>query len=573
MPVLDAGRGLVMNRWMTCAAALGCWFLFANAIEAKEHAKEPDQLVEWPLPWAQGTSLDYDESNERIIETGGAGNRIHTQGVTRIRIERADAGGFIQSWTPLSSTTRYGTLSDPQQLLLQELEAGLANMPFEVSLAPDGAYAGITNLDAIQSRFSALAKPRFDLLLDAGGKSMPAGIREGLANVFAAYTSKPVLEMQLSTLPVAYNFVAKGGIGLDFEYEYEDEAANPLGGAPFPMTARMTLRKDELREGWLVMDWSTTLDRDKGGPMIAEAARKLLGAAFIADGGGGVQDAIKRMEGNIDVGTSSRFRIDPATGIVQWMQVVQRRRVGNRNDIHTTTLGLRKDKYEGAAAVAAVESVSDLIRRCSDVQSGADAAIVACDALLQVDSDDDSLAMIGHFNRARAHGMKAQHDLSIHDMGEAIRLRPNYATGYVMRGSAYEAKGDYVRALGDYDQAIALAPGEFAAWSARCWLRAIKGDAAADALADCDRALVLVPADSNTFNSRGFVHYLMGNYAASIRDYDTALASDPRVASSHYMRGMAKNNLAAGSGDADIAAGIALDAGVGERYAGYGVKP
>jgi hypothetical protein len=39
------------------------------------------------------------------------------------------------------------------------------------------------------------------------------------------------------------------------------------------------------------------------------------------------------------------------------------------------------------------------------------------------------------------------------------------------------------------------------------------------------------------------------------------------------MRGRAKNNLAAGSGDADIAAGIALDAGVGERYAGYGVKP
>jgi hypothetical protein len=39
------------------------------------------------------------------------------------------------------------------------------------------------------------------------------------------------------------------------------------------------------------------------------------------------------------------------------------------------------------------------------------------------------------------------------------------------------------------------------------------------------------------------------------------------------MRGMAKNNLAAGSGDADIAAGLALDAGVGKRYAEYGVKP
>jgi tetratricopeptide (TPR) repeat protein len=552
---------------------MACWLLLANAIGAKEHAKEPAQVVHWPLPWTHGASLDYDETHERIVETNGTGNRIQTHGVTRIRIERADADGFIQSWTPLSSTTRYGEVSDPQQLLLQELEANLANMPFEVSLSTEGEYGGITNLDAIQSRFSELAKPRFDLLAGNGGKSMPAGIREGLENVFVAYTSKPVLEMQLSTLPVAYNFVAKGGIGLDYEYEYEDEAANPLGGDPFPMTGRMTLRKDELREGWLVMDWSTTMDRDKGGPMIAETSRKLLGDAFIADGGDGVEDAIKRMAGNIDIGTSSRFRIDPSTGIVQWMQVVQRKRVGNRNDIHTTTLSLRKDNYEGATAAAAAESVSVLIQRCSDVQSGPDAAIAACSALLQVDSEDKSLAMIGHFNRARAHGMKAQHDLSIHDMGEAIRLRPNYAMGYVMRGSAHEAKGDYVRALGDYDQAIALAPGEFAAWSARCWLRAIKGDAAVDALADCDRALALVPTDSNTFNSRGFVHYLMGNYAASIRDYDTALASDPKVASSHYMRGRAKNNLAAGSGDADIAAGIALDAGVGERYAGYGVKP
>ena len=564
-----------MNRWISCAAvAVSCLALApASWLQAKEHEKEPSQVVEWPLPWVRGTSLDYDETNERILEIKGTGNHIHTNGITRIRIERADAGGFIQSWTPLTSTTRYGKVADAQQLFLQELETNLAGMPLEVRISPDGSYGGIVNLDAIQARFSAVAKPRFELLVNSGGESMTAGIREGLENVLAAYTSKPVLEMQLSALPAAYNFVAKGGIGLDYEYEYDDEASNPLGGEPFPMKGRMTLRKDELREGWLVMDWSTTMDRDKGGPMIANASRKLLGEAFIADGGDGVQDAIERMGGNIDIGTSSRFRIDPATGIVQWMQIVQRKRVGNRNDIHTTTLSLRKDKYDAATAIAAVESVSALIQRCSDVQAGPDAAIVACDALLQVDSEDQSLAMIGHFNRARAHGMKAQHDLSIHDMNQAIRLQPNYALAHVMRGSAYKAKSDYVRALRDYDQAIALKPNESPAWSARCWLRAISGANLTDALADCDRAIALAPGDANTFNSRGLVHYLRGDYAASIRDYDTALASEPKVASSHYMRGMAKNRVGVASGDGDVAAGIALDPGVDERYAGYGVKP
>lgn len=562
-----------MNRWISCAATLAFGLVLANALEAKEHGKEPTQLVEWPLPWVPGTSLDYDETNERIVETKGTGNRIQTNGVTRVRIERADAGGFIQSWTPLSSTTRYGKVSDPQQLLLQELETNLANMPFEVSLSPEGTYSGITNLDDIQARFSAVAKPRFDLLMSSGGKSLTAGVREGLENVFSAYTAKPVLEMQLSVLPAAYNFVSKGGIGLDHEYEYEDQAANPLGGEPFPMTGRMTLRKDELHEGWMVMDWSTALDRDKGGAMIEEASRKLLGDAFIADGGSGVQEAFKGMKDNIDIGTSSRFRIDPVTGIVQWMQIVQRKRIGDRNDIHTTTLALRKDKYSGSNAVAGTESASALIQRCSDTQAGYDSTVAACDALLQLDSEDESLAMIAYFNRARAHGMKAKHDLAIQDMGAAIRLQPNYIMAYVMRGSAHEANSDYVQALRDYDRAIELGPNEFAAWGARCWVRAISGVSLVDALADCDRAIALMPGDSNVFNSRGLVHYLMGSYGASIRDYDTALATEPKVASSHYMRGMAKNRVSAASGDADVAAGIALDAAVGKRYAGYGVKP
>ena len=39
------------------------------------------------------------------------------------------------------------------------------------------------------------------------------------------------------------------------------------------------------------------------------------------------------------------IRDSPKTGVVQWMQFVQRRRVGDRNDLRTSTLSLRAEPY------------------------------------------------------------------------------------------------------------------------------------------------------------------------------------------------------------------------------------
>ncbi|MGH8060847.1 MAG: tetratricopeptide repeat protein [Pseudoxanthomonas sp.] len=595
-----------MKPWIPATLALAALIALPCALAAKEYGKAPTEVIEWPLPWTSGVSLDYDGSSERIIEVKGVGNRVVTTGVTRIRIIGEDAQGFVQSWTTLDSDTRYEKVSDTGQLILQELTASMGGMPLEVRLAPDGTYAGIANLDAIHKRFSVVAKPQFERILANGGKPMAKGVRAGLQNVFDLLTTRQVLEMQLSILPSAYNFVSKGGLGLEHEYQYQDQGPNPQGGEAYPMTGRMTLHKDELHEGWMMLDWSLGIDREKGGEILAIAARSLLGDAFLAAGGKEAQDAITQMAGNIDIGSSTRFRIDPATGIVQWMQLVQRKRVGDRNEVRTTTLTLRKDQYVAAPGGKPGGASAALIQDCADAKAASMSVIEACTGLLQSVSSADGIREMAYFNRARAHAGRQEHDQAIADLGQVLRLNPDNAMAYGLRGAVHgdkaelaeaiadfdraialnpqdndalmnrgtarERSGEYLRAIEDYDRVIAQAPRLSSAWGGRCWSRAVADTALESALADCERAIELDKADANHLNSRGFVHFRLRHFDLAIRDYDAAIAADPKVASSFYVRGLAKAQQGDRRGaDADLAAATALDPGVAGRYAGYGV--
>lgn len=597
-----------MKPWIPATLALVVSIALPWTLAAKEYSKAPAEVVEWPLPWARGVSLDYDDTSERIIEVKGVGNRVVTTGVTRIRVIGEDAQGFVQSWTTLDSDTRYEKVSDTGQLMLQELTASMGSMPLEVRLAPDGTYAGIANLDAVHKRFGTVAKPQFERILANGGKPLTGGVRAGLQNVFDLLTTRPVLEMQLSILPAAYNFVSRGGLALEHEYQYQDQGPNPQGGEAYPMTGRMTLHKDELHEGWLMMEWSLGIDREKGGEILAIAARDLLGDAFLVDGGKEAQDAVTQMTGNIDIGSSTRFRIDPATGIVQWMQLVQRKRIGDRNEVRTTTLNLRKDEYAAAPGGKPQGASAALIQDCVDAKAASMSVIEACTGLLESVSSGDAIREMAYFNRARAHAAREETDRANADLGQVLRLNPDNAMAYGLRGAVHgrkdeldaaiadfdraialnpkdndalmnrgtarERNGEYLRAIEDYDRVIAQAPRLSGAWGGRCWSRAVAGIALELALADCERAIELDKADANHLNSRGFVHFRLRHFDLAIRDYDAAIAADPKVASSFYVRGLAKARQGDRPGaDADLAAAAALDPGVAGRYAGYGVEP
>lgn len=337
---------LRMKRWITCGLllSLACW----QASPAKEYRKAPADVIDWPLPWTAGAKFDYDETSEQIVETKGVGTRSQRKGITRISTLRTGGTGdtgVVQGWTSLATLERQSNTSDAEQAFASTLEDAFSSVTLEVRLGEDGTYAGIANLEPIRAKFIALTRD----WMDAQSKSakVPATpevtrIRQSMVD---AFTSAAVLELQLSVLPTAYNFPSGGGLGLDYEYVYEDEGANPVGGEPFPMTGRMTLSRDELREGWLMLDWTLAMDREKGGPILAATVRKLLGEDAIALGGKDAAEALEEVASNLDIGSSARFRIDPATGVVQWMQFVQRRRVGDRNDVRTTTLALRSTPY------------------------------------------------------------------------------------------------------------------------------------------------------------------------------------------------------------------------------------
>ena len=133
--------GTRVKDWIPATFAFAASITLPWALAAKEYSKAPAEVIEWPLPWARGVSLDYDDTSERITEVKGVGNRVVTTGVTRIRVIGEAAHGFVQSWTTLHSDTRYEKVSDTGQLMLQELTASMGGMPLEVRLATDGTYA------------------------------------------------------------------------------------------------------------------------------------------------------------------------------------------------------------------------------------------------------------------------------------------------------------------------------------------------------------------------------------------------------------------------------------------------
>jgi tetratricopeptide (TPR) repeat protein len=141
------------------------------------------------------------------------------------------------------------------------------------------------------------------------------------------------------------------------------------------------------------------------------------------------------------------------------------------------------------------------------------------------------------------------------------------------RGDAHERAGFYDRAAENYSRLIVIAPSNAKAWNNRCWDRAVLG-LLEDALADCNEALRLAPDDPGALDSRGFTYLKLGRFEQAIVDYDAALARNPREPGSLYGRGLAR--LWAQSdpdgGRADLAAAKALDPGIAEEFARYGLR-
>ncbi|MBV9235952.1 MAG: caspase family protein [Xanthobacteraceae bacterium] len=163
-------------------------------------------------------------------------------------------------------------------------------------------------------------------------------------------------------------------------------------------------------------------------------------------------------------------------------------------------------------------------------------------------------------------------DAAIKALDAKLVQNPNDANAFYRRGQLYAKNGVFTRAADDFDAAIRLNPKDPEAFNNRCWVRAMVADLKT-ALSDCDEALRLRPGFADALDSRGLVHLKLSMSQSAITDYDAALKVKPNQASSLYGRGIGKLRIGkAAEGNADIAAAKAIDSGIADEFASYGIR-
>lgn len=164
--------------------------------------------------------------------------------------------------------------------------------------------------------------------------------------------------------------------------------------------------------------------------------------------------------------------------------------------------------------------------------------------------------------------------------GEQIKAAPGDAAALAKRGNAYLEKADYPDAIADFNAVVALRPNDAAAWSNRCWARAIANQDLDKALNDAKESLRL-QRNGAGLNCRGLIFVRTGHLDEAIADYDAALGIGSDVSSggggewdipsAWYGRGLAerqrRNEVAA---ILDFAAADAVAPSTADRFASYG---
>jgi tetratricopeptide (TPR) repeat protein len=179
------------------------------------------------------------------------------------------------------------------------------------------------------------------------------------------------------------------------------------------------------------------------------------------------------------------------------------------------------------------------------------------------------------------------------DLDAVNRLAPPAADVRRRLSALYAKLGDYAAAIQQIDQWLSQHPAkseQATGLNSRCWLRATFNRELREALDDCNHALDLRPyapeaigshisrplaSDApDILDSRGLVYLRLGSPRDAVRDYDSALARDPKMPTSLYGRGLAELRLGENAqGQGDLAAAEKLDSGVAQRFAKMGLAP
>ena len=140
--------------------------------------------------------------------------------------------------------------------------------------------------------------------------------------------------------------------------------------------------------------------------------------------------------------------------------------------------------------------------------------------------------------RAREAAAAEDWKLAIGFLDEAVRVDPNLAEAYVLRGEAHFKTGQAASAGADFEQARKLRPGAF-----RHSLALAKAYAADEqwdqAIAEATAAMEAQPEDPAAYLVRGQALLANGEHSKALLDFDHAVKIAPDSADAHLERGLA----------------------------------
>jgi RNA polymerase sigma factor (sigma-70 family) len=161
---------------------------------------------------------------------------------------------------------------------------------------------------------------------------------------------------------------------------------------------------------------------------------------------------------------------------------------------------------------------------------------------------------------------KEEYDKALADLSKAIKLDPQSAQWYGLRGQVWRFKSDYDKAIADLNEAIRLEPESAFAHENRGAVWVARGEHD-KAIADLNQAIALHPDWAFALETRGAAWVGKAEYDKAIFDLDQAVKLDPKSAFAYYYRGRArrgKNDLA--KAIADFGEAIRLDPGWADIY-------
>jgi tetratricopeptide (TPR) repeat protein len=193
------------------------------------------------------------------------------------------------------------------------------------------------------------------------------------------------------------------------------------------------------------------------------------------------------------------------------------------------------------------EALADM-RRVEEIEGDGGTFETQIELLALLDRPDEALALADEYALFAA------------DPDEADRLRA-VALGHAGQHEQGRAL------LGELVERLPNAPW---ALNQTCWYSGIWDVAVAETLDICERAVELADHPAAAIDSRALAQYRLGEVDEALADLDRALAGNPNIHASRYLRGLIRTRAGIPGGSQDIADALRAAPAMAIQYAAYG---